>query len=170
MRRILFIFNEFYSVHRKSREESSKGILGAVSVPDIASHISALQSRRYKGLWQCMCNCRPPLWSSGQNSWLEILRSGFDSWRYQIFWEVAGLKRSSLCLVSTTEELLGRQSSGSGLENREYGHRDPSRWPRDNLHPQKLSLTSPTSGGCSTGIFRSRTKASELLCVSVLIQ
>jgi hypothetical protein len=29
--------------------------------------------------------------------------------------------------VSTTEELLGRKSSGSGLENREYGRRDPSR-------------------------------------------
>jgi hypothetical protein len=28
---------------------------------------------------------------------------------------------------NTTEELLGRKSSGSGLENREYGRRDPSR-------------------------------------------
>jgi hypothetical protein len=25
---------------------------------------------------------RPPLWSSGQSSWLQIRRSGFDSWRY----------------------------------------------------------------------------------------
>jgi hypothetical protein len=30
-------------------------------------------------------------------------------------------------LVNTTEELLGRKSSSSGLENREYGHRNPSR-------------------------------------------
>jgi hypothetical protein len=30
-------------------------------------------------------------------------------------------------LVSTTEELLGRKSSGSGLENRDYGRRNPSR-------------------------------------------
>jgi hypothetical protein len=29
--------------------------------------------------------------------------------------------------VSTTEELLGRNSSGSGLESREYGRRDSSR-------------------------------------------
>jgi hypothetical protein len=36
-----------------------------------------------------------------------------------------GLERGPLCLVSTTEELLGRNSSGSGLENREYGRRDP---------------------------------------------
>jgi hypothetical protein len=46
---------------------------------------------------------------------------GFDSQRYQIFWEVMGLKRGPLSLVSTTEELLGRNISGSGLENREYG-------------------------------------------------
>jgi hypothetical protein len=29
------------------------------------------------------------------------------------------------------------------------------------LFPQKLALTSPISGGCSTGIVRSRTKDSE---------
>jgi hypothetical protein len=34
-----------------------------------------------------------------------------------------GLERGSLGLVSTTEELLGRNSSGSGLEIREYGVR-----------------------------------------------
>jgi hypothetical protein len=49
---------------------------------------------------------------------------GFDSRRYQIFWEVVGVKRGPLSLVSTIEELLGRNSSGSGLENREYGHGD----------------------------------------------
>jgi hypothetical protein len=38
-----------------------------------------------------------------------------------------GLKRGPLSLVITTEELLGRKSSGSGLENREYGRRYPSR-------------------------------------------
>jgi hypothetical protein len=30
---------------------------------------------------------RPPLWYSGQSSWLQIQRSGFDSRRYQIFSE-----------------------------------------------------------------------------------
>jgi hypothetical protein len=29
---------------------------------------------------------RPPLWSGGQSSWLQIQRSWFDSRRYQIFW------------------------------------------------------------------------------------
>jgi hypothetical protein len=41
-------------------------------------------------------------------------------------------------VVSTTEELLGRKSSGSGLGNREYGRRDPSRWPRGTLYQQKV--------------------------------
>jgi hypothetical protein len=35
-----------------------------------------------------------------------------------------GLERGPLRLVSTTEELLGRKSSDSGLESREYGCRD----------------------------------------------
>jgi hypothetical protein len=49
----------------------------------------------------------------------------------------------------------------SGLENREYGSRDPSRWPRHTLYPQKLALTSPTSGGRSVGIVRSLTQTTE---------
>jgi hypothetical protein len=44
---------------------------------------------------------------------------------------------------------------------REYGHRDLSCWPRGILCPQKLALTSPTSGGRSVGIVRLRTKATE---------
>jgi hypothetical protein len=68
-----------------------------------------------------------PLWSSGQCSWLQIQRSGFDSRRYHIFFEVVGLERGPRSLVSTTEELLERKCSGSGLESREYGRRNPSR-------------------------------------------
>jgi hypothetical protein len=67
---------------------------------------------------------RLPLWSSGQSSWLQIQRSGFDSRHYQIFWEVEGLERGPLSLMTTTEKLLGRKSSGSGLESREYSRRD----------------------------------------------
>jgi hypothetical protein len=58
------------------------------------------------------------LWSGGQSSWLQIQRSGFDSRPYQIFWEVVSLERGPLSLVNTIEELLGRKSSDSGLENR----------------------------------------------------
>jgi hypothetical protein len=38
-----------------------------------------------------------------------------------------GLEKGPLNLLSTIEELLGRKSSGSGLERREYGRGDPSR-------------------------------------------
>jgi hypothetical protein len=51
----------------------------------------------------------------------------FDSRHYQIFLEVVGLEQGPLSLESTIEELFGRNSSGSGLEIREYGRRDPRR-------------------------------------------
>jgi hypothetical protein len=104
------------------------------------------------------------LWSSGQSSWPQIQRSGFESQRYQIFW-VVGLERGPLSLMSTTEEILGRKSSGFGLESREYGCRDPSRWQRGTLflYLQTLALTSPTCGCRLVGIFRSRTQATEFL-------
>jgi hypothetical protein len=104
---------------------------------------------------------RPPLWFSGQIFWLQIQRCGFDSQRYQIFWELVGLERGPISLVSTIEELLGRKCSGSSLKIKEYGRKDPSRWLRGNLYPQKLALTSPTSGGRSVGIVRSRSQAME---------
>jgi hypothetical protein len=43
------------------------------------------------------------------------------------FLPLPGLERGPFSLVSTIEELLKRKSSGSGLEIREYGRRDPSR-------------------------------------------
>jgi hypothetical protein len=103
--------------------------------------------------------------SSGQSFWLQIQRSGFYSQRYQIFWEVAGLERGP----TQPEELLVRKSSGSGLESQEYGRREPSRWPRGTFYPRKLALTSPTSGGRSIGIVRSRTEATEFSLVFLII-
>jgi hypothetical protein len=93
--------------------------------------------------------------------------SGFESRRYQIFWEVVGLKQGPLSLVSIFEELLGRNSSGSGLENREYGRGGPLRWPRNTLYPQKLALTSPKSGSRSVDIVRLRTKDTEFFLLGV---
>jgi hypothetical protein len=106
----------------------------------------------------------PPLWSSSQSSWLQIQRSGFDFRHYQIVWEVVGLERGPLSLVSTTEELLGRNSSSFALENRAYGHGDPLRWPRDTLYTQKLALTSPTRGGRSVSVVCLWTKSTEFVC------
>jgi hypothetical protein len=70
-------------------------------------------------------------------------------------------EQGPLSLVITIKELLERRSSCSGLENREYGRRDPSRWSRGTLYPQKLTLTLPTSGDRSVCIVRSRTEATE---------
>jgi hypothetical protein len=50
---------------------------------------------------------RPPLWSSGQSSWLQIRSPGFDSRHYQK--KVVGLERGPLSIVSTTQEILGRK-------------------------------------------------------------
>jgi hypothetical protein len=111
----------------------------------------------WNSVFYCLCGLvvRIPVYRS-RGPW-------FDSRRYQIFWEVVRLERGPLSLVSTTEELLGRNSSGSGLENREYG--DPLRWPCDTLYPQKLALTSLTCGGHSVGIVRLRTKTTEFVWV-----
>jgi hypothetical protein len=59
------------------------------------------------------------------------------------------------------EELLGRNSSSSSLENREYSSGDPLHWPRDTLYPQKLPLTSLKSDGRSVGIVCLRTRVTE---------
>jgi hypothetical protein len=68
----------------------------------------------------------------------------FDYRRLQIFWEVVGLERGPLSLMSTIEELLERKSSSSKS-------RKPRLRPYDircatGLYPQKLALTSSTSG------------------------
>jgi hypothetical protein len=78
---------------------------------------------------------------------------------------LSGIVRSRYS-TTTNEDIEDRKFSVcsndlSGLENREYYRRDESRRPRDTLYPQKLTLTSPTSGGRSVGIVRSRTQATE---------
>jgi hypothetical protein len=60
------------------------------------------------------------------------------------------------------------KNSGSGLENRDYGRRDSPLWPHGTLYPQKLEISSLISGGCSVGIVRSQTQATEFSFVLVL--
>jgi hypothetical protein len=60
--------------------------------------------------WHSCTNC---VWSSGESSWLQTQRSGFYSQCYQVFWEAVDLELGPRSLVSTIEELLGRNSSGS---------------------------------------------------------
>jgi hypothetical protein len=71
----------------------------------------------------CFSKWSLPFKCSEQNSvcMFYLYRSrgpGFDSRGFQIFWEAACLEQDPLSFVRTTEELLGRKSSGSGLENR----------------------------------------------------
>jgi hypothetical protein len=108
---------------------------------------------------------RPPLWSSGQSSWIEIQRSSFWFPAIPDFLRSSGSRTGSTQPRKTIVELLGRNSSGSGLENREYCRGNPLRWPRDTLHPQKFALTLPTCGGRSVGIVRLRTKTTEFVFV-----
>jgi hypothetical protein len=89
-------------------------------------HITWTKNEHKYALRTCYTqNCLQELrlWSSGQSSLLHIQRFGFDSRRYLIFWEVVGLERGRLSLVSTTKELVETKSSGSGLENRNYGRK-----------------------------------------------
>jgi hypothetical protein len=73
-----------------------------------------------------------------------------------------GLERGALSLVSTTEELRGRKSSGSGLEMRDYGRRDSSRGLRGTLYPQKKIGTNFADKQRSLGQYSSlRTEAKE---------
>jgi hypothetical protein len=87
------------------------------------------------------------------------------------FLRSSGSGTGPLSLMSTTEELLGRKSSGSGLENRDYCRRGSAAL--TTVHPsirKKLALTSPTSGSHLVGIVRSRTKATELLLLLLLLK
>jgi hypothetical protein len=110
----------------------------------------------------CLCQCKiwPPLWSSGQSSWLQNRRPGFDSRHYQEK-KGSGFGTGSTQPREYNWGATWLKSSGSCLENREYGRRDPSRWPRGTLYPQNLAITSTTSSGRSVGIVRSRTQTME---------
>jgi hypothetical protein len=71
---------------------------------------------------------------------------------------------SEIALYLLSEVLCASVLVTSGLENRDYGRRESAALTmRHPLYLQKLALTSPTSGGRSVGIVRSRTKDTELV-------
>jgi hypothetical protein len=93
-------------------------------------------------IWIYICyveEIRPPLWSSGQSSLLQIQRPGFHSQRYQIFWEVVGLERSPLSLVTTIEELLGRKVVAPVYKTDIPVVWDPSCWLSDTILSTKVA-------------------------------
>jgi hypothetical protein len=88
---------------------------------------------------------------------------GFDSRRYQIFWEVVGLEQGPLRLVRITEKYL-KENVAAPVQKTEINGRGYSlRWQRDTVYPLKLASTSSRSGGHSVGVVRLRTKATEFV-------
>jgi hypothetical protein len=67
------------------------------------------------------------------------------------------------------EELLERTVAAPVYKTEINGRGDSLRWPRDTLYPQKLTLTSPTSGGRSVGIVRLRIKATEFSFITDIV-
>jgi hypothetical protein len=74
-----------------------------------------------------------------------------------------GLERGPLSLERIIEELLEWKGAAPVLKTDINGRRYPLRLPRDSLYPQKLAITSPTSGGRSVGIVRLRTESHGVL-------
>jgi hypothetical protein len=85
---------------------------------------------------------------------------GFDSRRYQIFWEVVTLERGPLSLIRITEELPEWKSSGSGSRKPRFTAVG-IRCADHTTSSIRKALTSATSGGPMVGIFSLRTKSTE---------
>jgi hypothetical protein len=88
---------------------------------------------------------RPPLWSSGQEFLATDPKVRVRFPALPDFVKSSGSGTGPISLMSTTEELLERENSGSGLEIRDYGRGGSAAL--TTRHPQKLALSSPTSGG-----------------------
>jgi hypothetical protein len=110
---------------------------------------------------------RPPLWSSGQSSWLQIQRSRFR------FPALPDFLRSSKFGTGSTQPREDNWGA-TWKESRDWSRKPKltavgirCATPRNTLYPLKLALTSTTSGGRSVGIVRWRTKASEVFFSSL---
>jgi hypothetical protein len=102
----------------------------------------------------------PPLMSETKfESWiftvLDIRRE--DKRQKVLDWMVASITRAQFPPESNFSNCSNRTRYRKSTVRR----RNPSRWPRSTLYSQKLALTSPTIGGRSVGIVRSRTQATE---------
>jgi hypothetical protein len=106
---------------------------------------------RYKCVYRfCGLVARVPGYRSRGPGSIPGVTRYFEKW-----WVWSGVHSASwVQLRSYLEEQV---VSVYKIENTAVG----MRWPRNTLYPQKLVLTSSTSGGRSVGIIRSRTKAME---------
>jgi hypothetical protein len=110
-----------------------------------------IQSKLFFELWLQVF--RMPLWCSHPR--VPGYRSrdpGINSQCYQIFWEVVRLEQGPL---------KPHEYNWGATWIEINGCEDSLHWPHDTLYPQKLTLTSPTSGSRSVSIVRLRTKATE---------
>jgi hypothetical protein len=101
--------------------------------------------------------------SSGESSWLQTQRPRVRFLALPDSLRSIGSGTGPLSLVSTIEELLGRNSIFSGLENQEYSRRGSVGL--TTRHPsvcKRLTLTSLRSDSRSVAIVRSWTQATEL--------
>jgi hypothetical protein len=117
--------------------------------------------------WIYICyveESRPPLWSSGQSSWLKNI---------DVLWFLWGTNWIYICYVEESRPPLWSSAQSFWLlrsRNREYSRGVPSCWPLDAIYPQKLALTWPSRSCRSVGIVCSRTKATVLLLLLLLLQ
>jgi hypothetical protein len=89
------------------KQEVNNYILRSVNPFGVRKNYSQLEEYIILPVFKRGDKTESPLWSSGQNSWLQIRRPGFYSRHYQKK-KVVGLERGPLILMSTTEELLDR--------------------------------------------------------------
>jgi hypothetical protein len=113
---------------------------------------------------------RPPPWSIGQSSWLQIQRSRVRIPALPHFLRSGGSGTGS---TQPREDNWGatwmEKVAAPVLKSEINGRGDPLRWPRDTLYRQKLALILPTSGGRSVGIVRLLTKSHGVLVFFSLV-
>jgi hypothetical protein len=102
----------------------------------------------------------PPLWSSGQSFWLQIQRSRVRFPALPHFLSSSGSGMGSTQPRELNWGATWIKKVAAPVQKTEInGRGDPLRWPRYTPSiRKKLALTSPTGGGRSVGIVRSRTK------------
>ena len=145
-----------------------RDLLACNAVPQPMGGISAekgssLLPKRDVLCWVYIC-------MTGGNVLLQLKQSHYSPWRFQeveapIFQESKHIKMVRLSALRTCRLYLPGIIPGTHLLLTAVGIRCANHVTP--LYPQKLALTSPTGGGRSVGIVRSRTKATEFKLISV---